>query len=86
MIMAIFWVTLGAMIVRAPLGIAGVVFLSEFVPRPVMRVIKPTIELLAAIHSVVYGFIGVMVLAPFYAPQWEGRDIRSWQLPSLSGL
>ncbi len=64
MVAASLWVTLGAMIVGAPLGIAGAIFLSEFVPKPVMRVIKPAIELLAAIPSVVYGFIGVMVLAP----------------------
>jgi phosphate ABC transporter permease protein PstC len=64
MVAASLWLTLGAMIVGAPLGIAGAIFLSEYVPRPVMRVIKPTIELLAAIPSVVYGFIGVMVLAP----------------------
>ena len=64
MITASLWVTFGAMIVGAPLGVAGALFLSEYVPRPVMRVIKPTIELLAAIPSVVYGFIGVMVLAP----------------------
>lgn len=65
MITASLWVTLGAMAVGTPLGVAGAVFLSEFVPTPVMRVIKPTIELLAAIPSVVYGFLGVMVLAPF---------------------
>jgi phosphate ABC transporter permease protein PstC len=64
MITASLWVTFGAMIVGAPLGVAGALFLSEYVPRPVMRIIKPTIELLAAIPSVVYGFIGVMVLAP----------------------
>jgi phosphate ABC transporter permease protein PstC len=64
MVAASVWVTLGAMVVGAPLGVAGAIFLSEFVPKSVMRVVKPTIELLAAIPSVVYGFIGVMVLAP----------------------
>lgn len=64
MIVATIWVTLGAIAIGAPLGVAGAVFLTEFMPRPVMRVIKPTIELLAGIPSVVYGFIGVMVLAP----------------------
>jgi phosphate transport system permease protein len=64
MIAASLWVTLGAMIVGAPLGIAGAFFLSEYVPKTIMQIIKPTIELLAAIPSVVYGFIGVMVLAP----------------------
>jgi phosphate ABC transporter permease protein PstC len=64
MIVASLVVTLGAMAIGAPLGIAGAVFLNEFVPRGVMRVVKPAIELLAGIPSVVYGFIGVMVLAP----------------------
>jgi phosphate transport system permease protein len=64
MITASLYVTLGAMIVGAPLGVAGALFLCEYVPKTVMKIIKPTIELLAAIPSVVYGFIGVMVLAP----------------------
>ena len=64
MIVASLWVTLGAMAIGGPLGVAGAVFLTEFVPRAVMRVVKPTIELLAGIPSVVYGFIGVIVLAP----------------------
>ena len=64
MIVSSLWITAGAMAIGAPRGVAGAVFLSEFVPRPVMRIIKPTIELLAGIPSVVYGFIGVMVLAP----------------------
>jgi phosphate ABC transporter permease protein PstC len=64
MITASLWVTFGAMIIGAPLGVSVAFFLSEYVPRSVMRIVKPTIELLAAIPSVVYGFIGVMVLAP----------------------
>ena len=64
MIVASLCVTAGAMLIGAPLGVAGAIFLSEFVPKPVMRVIKPAIELLAGIPSVVYGFIGMMVLAP----------------------
>jgi phosphate ABC transporter permease protein PstC len=75
MVAASLWVTLGAMIVGAPLGICGAIFLSEFAPRPVMRVVKPTIELLAAIPSVVYGFIGVMVLAPFIRSNFGGPGL-----------
>jgi len=65
MIVASLWVTVGALLVGGPLGIAGAIFLTEFVPRGVMRVVKPAIELLAGIPSVVFGFIGVMVVAPF---------------------
>lgn len=75
MIVASLWVTLGAMLVGAPLGIAGAIFLNEFVPRPVMRVTKPIIELLAGIPSVVYGFIGVMVVAPLIRAHLGGPGL-----------
>jgi phosphate ABC transporter permease protein PstC len=64
MIVSSLWVTLGALLVGAPLGMAGAIFLSEFSPPALVRVVKPAIELLAGIPSVVFGFIGVMVLAP----------------------
>jgi phosphate ABC transporter permease protein PstC len=75
MIAASIWVTVGAMVVGAPLGVAGAFFLSEYVPRPVMKIIKPTIELLAAIPSVVYGFIGVMVLSPLIRENFGGPGL-----------
>lgn len=75
MVVSSIWVTLGAMLVGAPLGVAGAIFLTEFVPRPVMRVVKPTIELLAGIPSVVYGFIGVMVLAPLIRAHLGGPGL-----------
>jgi phosphate ABC transporter permease protein PstC len=65
MIVSSLWVTFGALLIGAPFGIAGAVFLSEFAPPWMTRVVKPAIELLSGIPSVVYGFIGVMVLAPF---------------------
>jgi phosphate ABC transporter permease protein PstC len=65
MIAASLWVTLGSLVIGAPLGIAGAVFLAEFAPPTLMKIVKPAIELLAGIPSVVFGFIGVMVLAPF---------------------
>jgi phosphate ABC transporter permease protein PstC len=75
MIVASLWVTLGAMLIGAPLGVAGAVFLNEFVPRSVMRAIKPTIELLAGIPSVVFGFIGVIVLAPLIRAHLGGPGL-----------
>jgi phosphate transport system permease protein len=84
MIIASLWVTAGAMIIGAPLGVAGAVFLVEFTPKTVMRVIKPTIELLAGIPSVVYGFIGVMVLAPFIRAYFGGPGLSVLAAPSSS--
>ena len=75
MIVASLWVTLGAMAIGAPLGVAGAIFLNEFVPRPVLRVVKPAIELLAGIPSVVFGFIGVIVLAPLIRTHLGGPGL-----------
>jgi phosphate ABC transporter permease protein PstC len=75
MIVSSLYVTLGAMLIGAPLGIAGAIFMNEFLPRPVMSVIKPTIELLAGIPSVVFGFLGVMVLAPFIRAHLGGPGL-----------
>jgi phosphate ABC transporter permease protein PstC len=75
MIVASLWVTFGAMLIGAPLGVAGAIFLNEFTPKPVMRVVKPTIELLAGIPSVVFGFLGVMVLAPWIRASLGGPGL-----------
>lgn len=75
MIMSSIYVTLGAMVVGAPLGIAGAIFLTEYASPTIMKIVKPTIELLAAIPSVVYGFIGVMVLAPIIRDNFGGPGL-----------
>lgn len=86
MIVASLWVTLGAMVVGAPLGVAGALFLSEYVPKSVMNIIKPTIELLAAIPSVVYGFIGVMVLAPIIREYFGGPGLSLLSASIILGI
>jgi len=75
MIVGSLWVTAGALFIGLPLGLAGAIFLAEFLPRWAMRIIKPTIELLAGIPSVVYGFIGVMVLAPIIRDSLGGPGL-----------
>jgi phosphate transport system permease protein len=58
-------VTFVAMSVSVPVGIAAAVFTSEFAPRRLREVLKPTIELLAGIPSVVLGFFALLVMATF---------------------
>ncbi len=60
-------VTLGAVAVAIPLGLMTAVYLAEIAPPQVRDVVKPAVELLAAIPSVVLGFFGVTILAPFLA-------------------
>jgi phosphate transport system permease protein len=64
MIVGSFWVTLGALIVGVPLGVACAVYLCELTPPSVSTVLRPAIQLLAAIPSVIYGFWGLIVLVP----------------------
>jgi phosphate transport system permease protein len=64
MIISSVFVTLGAMVLGVPLGLACAIVLAEFSPQPVKTVLKPTLELLAGIPSVVYGFLGVVWLVP----------------------
>src|SRR3989338_5251843 len=58
------WITFGALILGVPFGVSCAVYIAEFAPRRWAKVLKPMIELLASIPSVVYGFMGVMWLAP----------------------
>jgi phosphate transport system permease protein len=56
-------VTTIAMIVSAPLGIGAAIFVSQYAPRAVREIVKPAIELLAGVPSVVLGFFALSVLA-----------------------
>jgi phosphate transport system permease protein len=56
-------VTAVSMLIAVPVGVAGAVFASEFAPRRLREVLKPVVELLAGVPSVVLGFFALMVLA-----------------------
>ncbi|MFC5971952.1 phosphate ABC transporter permease subunit PstC [Halomarina salina] len=57
--------TLIATAIAAPFGVAGALFIGEIAPRSVRDIIKPAVEVLAGIPSIVYGFIGFTVLNPY---------------------
>jgi phosphate transport system permease protein len=57
-------VTLGAAALSVPLGIACALFIAEVAPRWLREVLKPLVEVLAGLPSVVLGFLGILVLAP----------------------
>ena len=57
-------VTLGAILVAVPMGVTAAICLSDVLPFAVRQVVKPVIEILAAIPSVAYGFFALVVLAP----------------------
>lgn len=65
MLAASLAVTLAASALAIPLGVLSAVWLSEVAPLGLRRLIKPLVELLAAMPSVVVGFLGMIVVAPF---------------------
>ncbi|MFA5336097.1 MAG: phosphate ABC transporter permease subunit PstC [Candidatus Omnitrophota bacterium] len=64
LVLASFWVTLGALFVCVPLGVGSALYLHEMTSFRQRSVLKPMVEILASIPSVVYGFFGMMIVAP----------------------
>jgi phosphate transport system permease protein len=71
LIMGSILVTVGAAAMSLPLGLATAVFIAEIAPRWAREILKPFVEVLAGIPSVVLGFIGILVLAPIVR-EWTG--------------
>lgn len=72
MIVGSLYVTAGAIVIGVPIGILTAVFLSRFCPKSLYKFIKPAIELLAGIPSIVYGFFGLTVIVPFIRNTFGG--------------
>jgi phosphate transport system permease protein len=75
MIVGSFLVTNGALLLGIPLGLACAIFLCEWTPPSVAIVLRPTIQLLAAIPSVIYGFWGLIVLVPLVRNYFGGPGL-----------
>lgn len=65
LILGSLWVTVGASLVCIPLGVGSALYLHEIAGFKQRQFLKPVIELLASIPSVVYGFFGLVVVTPF---------------------
>ena len=65
MILGSIYVTAGAIILGVPVGLLTAVFMAKYCPERLYRILKPGINLLAGIPSVVYGFFGMVVIVPF---------------------
>jgi phosphate ABC transporter permease protein PstC len=75
MIIGSLFVTAGALLIGVPFGLACAVALTEFCSKRLRRILKPIIELLAGIPSVVYGFMGVVILVPFIRENLGGPGL-----------
>lgn len=72
MIVGSIYVTAGAILTGVPIGILCAVFMAWYCPEKLYRFLKPAIDLLAGIPSIVYGFFGLMVIVPLVQEYFGG--------------
>ena len=78
MIVASLLATMGAIVLGVPIGILTAVFIVEIAPPWLARIMQPTVELLAAVPSVLYGVFGFAVIVPFlngFSPNPTGHSL-----------
>ena len=72
MIVGSIYVTAGAIVIGVPIGILCAIFMADFCPRRLYKILKPAIELMAGIPSIVYGFFGLVVIVPIMQDLFGG--------------
>lgn len=68
-------VALGAAVVALPIGLASAIFLSEYAPRRLRAILKPTLEVLAGVPTVVYGFFALTFVTPILQAIWPSTRV-----------
>lgn len=86
MIIGSIYVTAGAILIGVPIGLFTAIFMARFCPRKIYVVLKPAVELLAGIPSVVYGFFGLVVLVPFIRDYFPGNGSSMLTASILLGI
>lgn len=86
MILGSIYITAGAIIIGVPIGILTAVFMAEYCPAKLYKVLKPATELLAGIPSVVYGFFGLVVIVPLTRDLFGGTGTSILTASILLGI
>ena len=73
MILGSIYVTAGAIVIGVPIGLLTAIYMAYFCPEPLYKILKPGINLMAGIPSVVYGFFGLVVLVPLTRELFSGN-------------
>lgn len=68
-------VTLGAVVIGVPIGVLTAVFMAEYCPPKLYKILKPAVNLMAAIPSIVYGFFALQVIVPFMRNLFGGTGM-----------
>jgi len=86
MILGSIYVTAGAAVIGVPIGILTAVFMAHYCPPKLYRILKPAINLLAGIPSIVYGFFGLVVIVPFIRDTFGGAGSSMLAASILLGI
>ncbi len=86
MIVGSVYVTGGAIVLGVPIGLMCAVFLAEFCPPGVYKIVKPAVNLLAGIPSIIYGFFGMQVVVPFVREHLGGNGFSIMSASIILGI
>lgn len=86
MILGSLYVTLGALTIGVSVGLLSAIFLARFCSERLHRTLKPAVELLAGIPSVIYGFFGLVVIVPFVRQHFGGSGFSILTASILLGI
>lgn len=86
MILGSIYVTAGAVLIGVPIGLLTAIFMAWYCPDKLYRILKPAINLLAGIPSVVYGFFGLVVIVPFIRDTFGGTGSSMLTASILLGI
>lgn len=86
MILGSIYVTVGAVVFGVPIGLMTAVFLAKFCPKKIHKILKPAVDLLAGIPSVVYGFFGLTVIVPLIRNVFGGTGSSMLTASILLGI
>lgn len=86
MILGSIYVTAGAIVIGVPVGIFAAVYMAKFCNKKLYKFLKPAIDLLAGIPSVIYGFFGIVVIVPFVRNVFGGNGSSILSASILLGI
>ena len=86
MILGSVMVTFGSIIIGVPIGVMTAIFMAFYCPEKLYKVLKPAVNLMAGIPSIIYGFFGLMVFVPIVRGWWGGTGMTVFTASVLLGI
>ena len=86
MILGSVMVTFGSIIIGVPIGVLTAIFMAFYCPERLYKILKPAVNLMAGIPSIIYGFFGLMVLVPIVRGWWGGTGMTAFTASVLLGI